>query len=107
MKRGRWRASTDRADAAHRVGLAGGGVPGTELNQPLDRGLDPVGVYLAQQCPQVRVGFLPGERGAGTGLGRAGDEGCRDRGDGGGRQERAAGSALAGENIIVLWHAQN
>jgi len=80
--------------AAHWIGLAGCGVPGAELGQPQHRSLDPVGVGLTQQISQFLVRFSPGERRTGAGQGRTAEEGRRDRGDGRGGQERAAGRAI-------------
>ena len=91
-----------RADAAHRVGLAGRRVPGAEADQLQDRRLDPVGVDFAQHRTQARIGCLAAERGVGLGQGRTAEQGRRDRGNGRGGQERAAGGASAAPNILVL-----
>ena len=68
-----------RPDAAHGVGLAGRCVPGAEVNQALDRGLNPLLVDLTRHGPQVRVEVADGLEGRRGVCCRAGDR----RGDGG------------------------
>src|SRR5258708_11628213 len=95
-----------RADAAHRIGLAGRGVPGAELGQPKYRGMDSAGVNSLQHVPQVVVWLSPGDRGAGAERGRASltrvsEQRCSDRGGGRCGQERTAARSSESWNLVV------
>ena len=91
---------------AHRVGLAGHGVPGAELGQPLDGGLDPRwGRPVSAAVRRSRSTSRRVERASGrSGLGGRGREGDRC-GDGrGGRDGRAETNARRlGPDVREPW----
>src|SRR5262249_38600947 len=94
-----------RADAAHRVVLTGGGVPGTERDEPLYGRLHAPGIDMLEHVTQARVGVRPGERAGGRGP-RVGEQGDARRRDGRGGQECTPGTPDTPSGEIVS-HVSN